>query len=155
MKIILFLLLGIVFVLEVPSNAVPCDSLGMNTAPIPAQTKVSIDIFSGREAPTWSLSATEVKTLIPMIDTLPITDTVKFRDDLGYRGITVNLPDPVSGSISTLKVYNGVIQYDTGSKTKFFTDTDRHIERWLLVSGKPHIPPDLYIMVERESKLSH
>lgn len=155
MQFLLFILLGTLFFFEADSHAVACDRPAMKAAPLPLTTsiKVELDIFSGREAPTWSLSEKEEKILLPMVGSLPITKPVEFRENLGYRGLIVKLPNPASSAIATLKVYNGIIRYETGNQVKFFIDPDRAVERLLVISAKPHISPDLYNLVLRESEL--
>lgn len=153
MKIILFIFLVTLLVFEADSNAVACDSPAMKAVPLTTLTKVELDIFSGREAPTWSLSATEGKMLLQMIGSLPITKLVEFKENLGYRGLIVKLPNPGSSAIATLKVDRGIIRYQTGNQVKFFIDPDRAVERLLVISAKPHISPDLYNLVLRESAL--
>jgi hypothetical protein len=155
MKILLLVLLGILFAFEADSNAVACDIITQNPVPLTTPIKVELDIFSGREAPIWSLSANEGKTLLQMIGSLSTTEPVEFRENLGYRGLIVKLPDSLSGAIATLKAHNGIIRYETGNQIKFFTDTDRSVERLLVISAKPRISPDLYNLLLKESGLSN
>lgn len=155
MKPQIFLLLGLVFVFEVPTKTIACDSSAMDTAIRVTSTQVELDIFSGREAPNWSLSAAEVKALLQMMSRLPSTAPTEFRDNLGYRGFTVKLPASLSGITSSIKVFEGIIRYQTDNQIKFFTDSERQVERWLLLNSKPHIPLELYTILQRESKLTY
>ncbi len=141
------------FICELDVNAVACENTTMKAASSSAPIQVELDIFSGREAPQWSLSPTEEKNLRQIISSLPIATRVEFPDNLGYRGLTAKIPDTVSGASSTLKAYNGIIRFETGSQIKFFTDTDRYVERLLVGSAKPHLSPDLYNLLLKEARL--
>lgn len=114
------------------------------------QAKVTLDIFSGRKNPTWSLTEEQTGKLLVIVKGLPATDPCDFFDGLGYRGFQVNVAGPVAGKTSAITVYRGRVRYDDGRQVKYLTDKDRRIEQLLLKYGSPHLTPTLYKTVERE-----
>ena len=126
----------------------PAKSTQVSGAVTMKQTKIELDIFSGREPPVWFLSKAETETLRTLLSQRPKAQPVEFEDKLGYRGFFVELPDPQTQKPIVLKVSQGVIRSETKGNTQFFTDTHREVEHWLLNSGKNHLPADLYGIVE-------
>ena len=115
-----------------------------------AQAKVTLDIFSGRKNPTWSLTKAQTQSLLVLVKELPAGDPGDFFDGLGYRGFQVTLPGTVKGQRSAIIVYRGRVRYEDGHQVKYLTDKDRQVEQLLLKYGSPHLAPGLYQTVERE-----
>jgi hypothetical protein len=124
--------------------------LGVKNNKADGQAKVTLDIYSGRQNPTWSLTKEQAENLLVIVKGLPASDPCDFFDGLGYRGFKVNLTSPVAGKTSAIMVYRGRVRYDDGRQVKYLTDKDRRIEQLLLKYGSPHLTPGLYKTVERE-----
>jgi len=52
--------------------------------------KVTLDIFSGRENPTWDLSKTETKKLVDMVAHRALTSVDAVESILGFRGYVIS-----------------------------------------------------------------
>lgn len=117
--------------------------------------KVTLYVFSGRENPSWQLSPEQTKTLISILDALPSSEPKSFFEGLGYQGFLVSLTDSASGESKIIRVYKGLVQYNTGSVEKYLTDKDRKIEHLLLESGGSRLESGIYNAVERELKPPH
>jgi len=113
-----------------------------------ARCEVELDIFSGRPNPTWVLTEQETEAFTRQLDMLPRTPARQFSTPLGYRGFIVQCQEErVQRSI---QVQRGTVQIGSGSAGEFALDTDRGFERWLLATGKAHLPPEVFKIAERE-----
>jgi hypothetical protein len=112
--------------------------------------KVTLDIFSGRKNPTWSLNREQTESLLLIVKGLSVSGPSDFFDGLGYRGFQVTMTGPVYGKKSAINVYRGKVRYEDGDNIRYLTDKDRQIEQLLLKYGSPHLPPGLYKTVGRE-----
>ena len=112
--------------------------------------KVTLDVYSGRKNPTWSLSKEQAESLLLVVRGLPASDPVDFPDGLGYRGFRVSMPRAGKGSRSELTVYRGRVRYDDGRAVEYLADGERRVERLLLESGGPYLTSGLYKAIERE-----
>jgi hypothetical protein len=93
---------------------------------------VTLNIYSGRPNPTWTLSPESTRELVEKVEALPATDTLPARPDgLGYRGLTVNLARPPMRIV----VGGGSVARTSGGATTNLADTNRAFERWLLDTG--------------------
>ena len=101
------------------------------------------------EDPAWILSERDTTTFLRMLEGLPEAPSRVFADNLGYRGFSVSVNGVDAGPLD-IKVYNGVIGHTAGTTVRYFTDTGRRVERWLLTTAKPHVAPDLYQLIEKE-----
>ena len=127
-----------------------CSELARDTqATQVPQAKVALDAFSGRQAPTWTLSRANTSTFLHILEGLPAATSRAFQDNLGYRGFLVSVNGVDSGSLD-IKVFNGLIRHTAGETVRYVTDADRRLERWLLTTGKLHLAPDLYEAIEKE-----
>jgi hypothetical protein len=148
-------LLVVLVVLGSSSLAIACDTQKVKFNDTPANNRVTnmnatsqveLNIFSGRADPSWIITNTETVELIAKIQTLPTIKPSQFTDNLGYRGITIKL----NSNGDFIKVYQGVCQYQFQGKSQFFHDENRQLEKQLLVTGKPHLPENLYNSVLQE-----
>jgi len=115
------------------------------------KAKVALDIFSGRQNPSWQLSEEQIKKLFSTLDALPTSEPVEFFDGLGYRGFQVSLTEAASSKeAGSIKAYKGAVLYRAGGIDKFFTDKDRRVENLLLESAGSHLEADLRDSVRRE-----
>jgi hypothetical protein len=105
--------------------------------------QATLDIFSGRPNPTWTLSATEAQELRNHISALSTSlPNAAEVPDLGYRGVRVAL------SSTEVTVGHGSVAVETGGKTTNFADAGRQLERWLLHTAQGKIAPDVLKIAE-------
>lgn len=114
--------------------------------------KIELDIFSGRENPTWNLSPKEADVFVEKFKSLP-----KMRSEpplrwngLGYRGIVVRNGLNDEEGISELKVYDEVVHVISHKGPTNYMDRGRALELWLLETGKNYIGDQLYESVLAE-----
>ena len=100
---------------------------------------VTLDLFSGRVNPAWSLSAAEEQEWRRLWEALSIPAAPPSLPALGYRGCVVR-HDP-----GEARVFHGVVT----ALDATWLDRDRHIERWLLEIGERHLPPDLHSLLRQ------
>jgi hypothetical protein len=112
--------------------------------------QVELDIFSGRPNPTWYLSQVETKTLKKMLVSLSNIPSVNMPDNLGYRGFSIKQGETSSIHQPVYKIFHDVIQQSVGGIESYYTDPDRQIERWLLLTAREHIEVGLYQMIQSE-----
>ena len=107
---------------------------------------VSLEIFSGRPDPNWSLTGKQQAEFERLIASAPVVARLLGpRDEpLGYRGFRVHI-DHAGAAPSDLKIYDGWI---SGGQTR--EDSGRAIERWLLDTAGSSIPNDLAAYVRSE-----
>lgn len=112
--------------------------------------RVTLDVYSGRKNPSWSLSKGQAESLLSIVRGLPDSEPGDFFDGLGYRGFQVSLPHPEKGGRGELTVYRGRVRYDDGGNVKYLADKERRLEELLLKSGGPYLTPGLHKAMERE-----
>jgi hypothetical protein len=118
-----------------------------------AWVEVELDVFSGNPNPVWILSGADGDFFLKKLAMLPQASAKELRDDLGYRGFIVKVTNETEGSlvrISLVRIQNGTVQLSQNDTTVYYSDKDRHLERWLLNSGKPALRSDLFKIVERD-----
>jgi hypothetical protein len=123
-----------------------------------ARVEVELDIFSGNPNPVWILSEADGVLFLKKLAMLPQASAKELHDDLGYRGFIVEVTNETEGCL--VRVQNGTIQLSQNDTNVYYRDQNRHLERWLLNSGKPTLRSDLFKIVERdfpenETNLSH
>jgi hypothetical protein len=111
---------------------------------------VTLDIFSGRENPSWELSGEQLGALASVLGALPETEPAAFFDGLGYRGFRVVITDEATGKTEGIKAWKGLVLYSAGGADKFLKDKDRRAERLLLESGEGHLKAELRDAVRLE-----
>lgn len=114
------------------------------------RAQVTLDIFSGRENPSWELSTEQLAALVSILDTLPGSDPKNSFDGLGYRGFLVVISDAASGKTERIKAYKGAVVYSVGGVDKLFDDKERRMENLLLDSGRDHLKADIRDAVSLE-----
>lgn len=103
------------------------------------RAEVTLDIYSGRENPSWELSGEQLGALVSALDGLPATERADFFDGLGYRGFTAVIKDAAAGKTERVKACKGLILYTSGGAEKFLKDKDRRVEKLLLESAGRHL----------------
>jgi hypothetical protein len=118
-----------------------------------ACVEAELDIFSGNPNPVWILSGADGVLFLKKLAMLPRASARELHDNLGYRGFIVKVINETGESlvrISLVRIQNGTVQISQNNTTVYYSDQDRHLERWLLNSGKPALSSDLFKMAERD-----
>ena len=113
-----------------------------------ARVHVELDIFSGIPNPVWILSGTDGDLFLKKLAMLPQASAKELHDDLGYRGFIVEVINETEDSL--IRIQNGTVQLSQNDNNVYYSDQNRHLERWLLNSGKPTLRSDLFKIVERD-----
>lgn len=117
------------------------------------RSKVTLDVYSGRPNPTWSLTEEQTESLLGIIRDLPPASPARTFDGLGYRGFMVSIENSASVKPSQITVYKGKVRQSDGCNVRFLNDKDRRVEHLLLESGGSHLTPALYKRIEQEIEL--
>jgi hypothetical protein len=113
-----------------------------------AWVEVELDVFSGNPNPVWILSEADGVIFLKKLAMLPQASATELHDDLGYRGFIVEVINETEASL--IRIQNGTVQLSQNDTNVYYSDQDRHLERWLLNSGEPALRSDLFKIVESE-----
>ena len=113
-----------------------------------ARVEVELDIFSGNPNPVWILSEADGVLFLKKLAMLPQASAKELHDDLGYRGFIVEVINETEESL--VRIQKGTVQFSQNDTNVYYRDQNRHLERWLLNSGKPTLRSDLFKIVERD-----
>ena len=124
----------------------------MNTTELSSATakqptaNVTLEIYSGRPDPTWSLDDVAFRGLGERLAALkmPAPDTPGF-DGLGYRGLRILITG--EEALATVTVSRGVVTVERGAERSRFVDTGRELEMWLVKGGEKTLTPTLFKQV--------
>jgi hypothetical protein len=109
---------------------------------------VTLDVFSGRPNPTWTLTPAQTHELQSRIKSLSTAlRTEPNVPDLGYRGVSVSIRGKESAEVSAAR---GAVTVTQGGSVAKFQDTDRQLERWLVHTGEAQLSPDLLRMADSD-----
>jgi hypothetical protein len=89
------------------------DSVDVSTSSAePGPIQVTLDLYSGRPNPTWSLSPPQVEELRRLIEqsNAERCDTATQPPYLGYAGFVISNPEGVTGLPYELRVYGGMLR---------------------------------------------
>jgi hypothetical protein len=119
-------------------TAMVIGSLTMTAKSDDAVAQATLDVFSGRPNPTWTLTAAETKELqgrlARLATKLPAAPDVP---DLGYRGVQLTL-----GAME-LSVARGGVSIQQGGTVTHLADAGRQLERWLVQTAQGKVSPDI------------
>ena len=115
---------------------------------ISAWVEVELDIFSGIPNPAWILSEADGDLFLKKLSMLPQASAKELHYNLGYRGFIVEVINETEESL--VRIQNGTVQLSQNDNNVYYRDQNRHLERWLLNSGKPTLRSDLFKIVERD-----
>lgn len=106
---------------------------------------VQLDVYSGRENPSWTLSAEQTAELLRRLgDLKPSADAPAPFDGLGYRSVAAT----AGGASVTLSRGGATMERDGKAERRL--DAGRALERWLISTGRGHAAPQLIDRLERE-----
>lgn len=112
--------------------------------------KVTLQIFSGRENPSWNLSEKQIDELLKLLNDLPKTESGDFQDGLGYSGFRVVLTENTPEKTREIVACKGQIFYKTAQAETYLADRDRRLETFLLKSGDSHLDDKLSESIKDE-----
>jgi hypothetical protein len=106
----------------------------------------TLEVFSGRPDPTWTLSGQQTAELSRRLQALELSTakTVEF-DGLGYRAIRAELQVAAKGT-AVLTAARGAVTLDDAGERYQYAD----VELWLVNTGAGHVPPDVLRYVTSE-----
>jgi hypothetical protein len=101
----------------------------------PAKTvqkiRIELDIFSGRQNPSWELTEKEATEMLGRMKNLPSSPLPLIVPGLGYRGFIVSNQDKIEGLPIQIRIYNGTITTTENEFVNYYEDINK-IESWLL-----------------------
>ena len=116
--------------------------------------QVTLEFFSGRETPVWSLSRADTRRLAELLANLAQGNQPVPPGKLGYRGFAVKLPDAGGATCHTLWVFKSFLECEAGSGSTLLSDPDRQVEQLLVASARDHLPSDLYATLRKQTEAS-
>jgi hypothetical protein len=123
---------------------VACDAVNKDGQQTMATSAVvTLDVYSGKPNPEWSLSDSDAKELLQRIRSLAPAPGGSARPEvLGYRGMEVEIPGGIDGA--TRFVFSGGTVSTTrqGVQT-YYADPGRKTELWLANTGAGHVKAEL------------
>jgi hypothetical protein len=114
------------------------------------KAKVTLQVFSGRENPSWSLSEKQIDELLALLNDLPKAEPSDFQEGLGYHGFQVALTENATEKPHKIVAYKGQILYKTVEADAYFTDPKRRLEMFLLKSGESYLEDSLSKSIKDE-----
>jgi hypothetical protein len=111
---------------------------------------VTLDLYSGRSNPTWSLSGAVVTELLRRLQSLEASEVGPSRfDGLGYRVVRAELRGEAKTE-ALVSASRGVVTVEQAGERFRFADTGRQFELWLVNTGTGEIPPEVLQYVTGE-----
>lgn len=120
----------------------------------PSNVMITLDVFSGRPNPTWSLSEPMTAEFLRRLHALePAKVDAPEFDDLGYRAVIAEFQDQTKGT-TVVKASRGFVKLNQDGQQSRYTDVNRQFELWLVNTGASHVAPDVlrYVTGEIASK---
>jgi hypothetical protein len=115
---------------------------------------VTLDVFSGRPNPTWSLAEGTTVEFLRRLHALDVSKVgAREFEDLGYRAVSAEFQDQTKGTV-VVKASRGIVTLDQAGQRFHYLDAGRQFELWLVNTGAAHITPDVlrYVTGEIASK---
>ncbi|NOK33457.1 hypothetical protein [Corallococcus exercitus] len=134
--------LGLLGAWACATGGAPADGPGAEEKAMTSAARASVDVFSGREPPTWALSDDESRALREAVNALPEGSRPLPDVGLGYRGFTVTWADGARA-----RVYRDVVELVSGGRTQLREDVPRAVEERLLLGSRAHLDPELFTVV--------
>jgi len=106
-------------------------------------TVVTLDVYSGKPNPSWTLPKAAGDELARRVDALSVTapDAPEF-DGLGYRSVSaVTTAD--DGKQTAVTASRGVVTLEKAGQRRRLVDSGRAFELWLVNTGAGELKPEL------------
>lgn len=97
---------------------------------------IELDVFSGRQNPSWSLSEEEIMEFLEAFQDLPSADKPSQEIGLGYRGFLILNPDRAGGLAPHIRICSGIVTI-TDDHEQFYRDV-HGLEHRLLLQTSQH-----------------
>jgi hypothetical protein len=111
---------------------------------------VTLDVFSGRPNPTWSLAEGMTVEFLRRLHALESSKAAPREfEDLGYRAVSAQFQDETKGTV-VVKASRGFVTLDKAGQRVHFLDSARQFESWLVNTGAAHLTPDILRYVTGE-----
>jgi hypothetical protein len=111
---------------------------------------VTLDVYSGRPNPTWSLSGAVAAELLRRLQSLEASEVGPPEfDGLGYRAVRAELRAQAK-TAAVVIASRGVVTVEQAGERFCFADTGRQFELWLVNTGTGEIPPEVLQYVTGE-----
>lgn len=108
----------------------------------PAGAEITLDVYSGRNNPTWTLPAAQAQELYAKLQALePAARAAPVPDGLGYQGFYIEFSGLAAPR--SVVVVRGAATVTDGGKTKSLVDAGRQLESWLAQSAAAHVEPSM------------
>lgn len=92
------------------------------------EATVTLQVFSGRENPSWKLSSAECTDLTRRLASLPESNRGAEEGGLGYSGFLLQIV-PDNGKPYHVQVFRGIVTVETDEPKHY---RDQHgLEKWL------------------------
>ena len=115
---------------------------------MPTHCEVELDIFSGMPNPKWTLTSADADNFVKQLGKLPSTSARESSGNLGYRGFIVQCAK--GDETQVIGIQTGIVYISKCATVAYALDKNRHLERWLLNTGKLHLKDELFQIVDRE-----
>ena len=99
------------------------------------KAKVTLQVYSGRENPTWNLSEKQISDLLALLGGLSKSEPAALPDNLGYHGFQVELAGNAAEKTQEIVAFKGRVIYKSADADQYFTDPERRLEMFLLNSA--------------------
>ena len=113
--------------------------------------EVTLNIFSGRENPRWTLPDNKEKDLMKRVEkvkTPTLSKAPAAAGLLGYRGLTIRRADDHPRGALKMLVHEGIV--DFGRAEENMVSNDRSLEQWLLESAPIKLAPPVKTYLKKE-----
>jgi hypothetical protein len=111
---------------------------------------VTLDVFSGRPNPTWSLAEGMTVEFLRRLHALDGSKAApREYEDLGYRAVSAEFQDEAKGTV-VVKASRGIVTLDRAGQRFHYVDAGRQFELWLVNTGAAHLTPDILRYVTGE-----
>lgn len=131
-----------------PPEGVP--ELSVSTVPTVTLAVVTVDVFSGRPNPQWTLTNSQIERIEEVVESLPSIKPFELSSALGYRGFVLELPELNGKQDVFIYVGAGMVLYETEQEKQYLQDVDYQFERQLLHWSQLHLEPTLYETIKKE-----
>ncbi len=117
---------------------------------IASNVVVTLDVFSGRPNPTWSLAEGMTVEFLRRLHALDSSKAAPREfEDLGYRAVSAEFADETKGTV-VVKASRGIVTLDRAGQRVHYLDSGRQFESWLVNTGAAHLTADILRYVTGE-----
>jgi len=114
---------------------------------------VTLDVFSGRPNPTWTLTKEQGLFFINNVSQIkPTTENLQNYTEkiLGYRSFVVDEIGDKDLPLKRFEIYNGAIKVVSDNVYYILKDKDFQLEKWLLQTAYNHIGNSTFNFVKED-----